>query len=225
MTLALCRFVSLVSQHMLPAALLEPERVETEPVGLAVDLSEVKSLLDELVASNEPESTWDRIVAPVLHQKLRNLPRRLAADMRLWQWLCIAAFPEFVWHRWCGGIPSDMTAALRPSVVERFLGAPTLRGISRNTFARLWWCAECLYDERDGYKWVEAALANQDFFQGIFERELGLYPPAARACIRVLLDETEEQRRQALKRLNHLLTTIVLEVLDEQQIMNLLRSA
>jgi hypothetical protein len=69
---------------------------------------------------------------------------------------------------------------------------------------------------------VYEALANQDFFQAIFERKFGLYPPAARACLDVLRDASEDERREATKRLNHYLTTIVLENLTEGDIRELL---
>ena len=109
-------------------------------------------------------------------------------------------------------------------MMERFLGAGTLRGTSRNALARLWWCAESLSSGQDGYRLARQALARQDLFQAIFERQFGLYPPAVRACLRRFGNSgvSEREWRDGTRRLNHYLTTIVLEALSEDEILELL---
>jgi len=96
--------------------------------------------------------------------------------------------------------------------------------VSRNALARLYWCATALWGEAEGYKWVRAALTNQDFFQGIFERKLGLCRPAAVAALKELSKKDEGTRRTALVRLNHYATTIALETLSEEGVAELLRA-
>jgi hypothetical protein len=80
-----------------------------------------------------------------------------------------------------------------------------------------------LYSERDGYHLVYQVLSSQDFFQAIFEREFSLYPPAARACVQELASASEDERREATRKLNHYLTTIVVETLREEDIRALIR--
>jgi hypothetical protein len=70
-----------------------------------------------------------------------------------------------------------------------------------------------------------AALENQDFFQAIFERKFGLHRPAASACLSVLNNASEEDRRQTTKDLNHVLTTIAVELLTQPEVEGLLLGA
>lgn len=199
----------------------------SESTGHEVDLNEVRDRIQIITglasgATSQQRAYWDQLLIEPLHQALRKVPRSVAADMRLWHRLCVIEFPEFVWLRWLGRVPENVGTSLTDAMVQRFLGSNTLHGVSRNALARLYWCAETLYSESEGYEWVRQALANQDLFQAIFEREFGLYPPAARACLRVLRNAGEQEHREATRRLNHSLTTIALESLTEEQIVRLL---
>lgn len=225
MTTELRRFVVPLTVSQLGSALANPTRFETEPVGIIVDLDQVRNVFDafarqNVTASSLERAQLDRLLAVPLHTALTDLSRRSATDMHMWHWLCVSEFRDFVWYRWYGRIPQDLAGIISPSLAERFLGAPTLHGISRNALARLWWCAESLYSDADGYDLACVALASQDFFQGIFEREFGLYLPAAKACVRVLRDSSEDERREATKVLNHYFTTVAAEALSENQIVH-----
>ncbi|HYF80526.1 MAG TPA: DUF6339 family protein [Symbiobacteriaceae bacterium] len=225
------RYVKAVSPERLPALLKAPGSLQVAPLGVAANLSEVRETFAQLsqVGSTERErSVWDRELVQPLHQALRSISRRDASDMRFWHWMCVNQFPMFVWARWHGQVvaPADAPGILgnQPALVERFLGTASLRGVSRNALARLWWCAETLSDGGRDYSLVREALINQDFFQAIFERKLGLYPATARVLLRVLRDAKEKQRRDVIKRLNHYFTTIVQESLEEEEIERLLTS-
>lgn len=226
MTVELRRLtIPLTTIRQLAAVLQDPDHIESESLGFAVDLCEVRAKFDRFYSTN-PEATsleraqLDRELAMPLHRALTGLSRRKATDMRFWHWLCTSQFQHIVWYRWYGRIPTDFSGIISPSLAERFLGAPTLHGVSRNTFARLWWCAEALHSEADGYDLVAMALSSQDLFQGIFERKLGLYVPAARACVRALGNCSDAARRRATKELNHYFTTIAAEALTEEEIVS-----
>ncbi len=227
MSTDLRRYQEPVSFGRLPGVLLQPWAEPGEPVGFVAELGEVREYVSRMRRTDHPtvlqRSAWDRELVAPLHRALLQLPRRDALDMRLWHWLCIAQFPDFVWMRWVGQVPEQPSRALTPAVSERFLGGQSLHGVSRNALARLYWCAEMLYSERDGYDLVHQVLSSQDFFQAIFEREFSLYPPAARACVRELAGASEDERREATRRLNHYLTTVVVEALREDEIRSLLR--
>ncbi len=226
MTVELRRLaIPLTTIRQLAAVLQNPDHIESESLGFAADLCEVWDGFDRFYGAI-PEATsleraqLDRALAVPLHRALKGLSRRKATDMRFWHWLCISQFQNIVWYRWYGRIPADFSGIISPSLAERFLGAPTLHGVSRNTFARLWWCAEALYSEADGYDLVDIALSSQDFFQAIFERKLGLCVPAARACVRALGNCSDAERRRATKELNHYFTTIVAEALTEEEMID-----
>ncbi len=228
MSVELALYVTRIDSVGLPELLADPSLGSCEPVGLNADLSEVREVLSESVAgpSRADLALLDGLLVEPPHRVLPALPHRLAADMRFWQWLCVAELKDVVWHRWHGSVPdspADVLAA-NPALSDRFLGDSTLHGVSRNALARLWWCAETLRSDQDGYGLARQALARQDLFQAIFERQFGLYPPVARTCLRRFGgdDVSEREWREGTRRLNHYLTTLVLESLSEDGILDIL---
>ncbi len=227
MSLELERYVRPVRENELARLVADPAAIETEPIGTVADLAEVREVFEGVLAEypqwrRAERAVLDRALAEPLHRALAHLTPRQASDMGLWHWLCIAALPDVVSWRWYGAATISPEALQQRSLAERFLGAGTPRGISRNALARLWWCAESLYSADDGYHLTRQVLTRQDLFQAVFERDFGLYPPAARACVRHFEGASEEEWRRGTLRLNHYLTTIVLETLSEEDMLELL---
>lgn len=196
----------------------DPGYGETKETGYSVDLSAFQAKLRDLEERNVAPPEWDRHLVEPLHRALRNLPRRLLLDMRLWHWLCIVAYPAFVWKRWTRENFSPPYDEVKQSVVGRFTGTMSLNGVSRNALARLFWCADVLYDSERKYGPTKTLLENQDFYQAVLERKFGLFPPAAHACVARLANASEEKRREATKKLNHYFTTISVETLSQKDI-------
>lgn len=226
MKVQLNRYASAVPEHQLANLIARPGAIPWEPLGLTVDLTEVRRVTQELLRDVTDRPSWDREMVKPVHQALAGLSRRDAADLRFWHWFSINALPSVVWERWHGSVPeaADVPAVLgqSKSLAGRFLGGNSLEGISRNTFARLWWCGETLSDKGTDYSLAQQALRSQDLFQAIFERQFGLYPPAARACVKVLGSGKQAEWRSKTRKLNNILTTIVAEALDEEEIKRLL---
>lgn len=224
MVIELKRFSVPLTIRQLPAALRDSSSIESESLGMSADFDEVQSVFETFHSEHGDEATervrarldWE--LAVPLHKALTGLSRRNATDMQFWHWLCICQFQDIVWYRWYGHMPTDFSGVISTSLAERFAGSSTLHGISRNTFARLWWCAESLHSNEDGYDLVRIALSSQDFFQAIFERKFSLCVPVAKACLMTLEDHSEDDRREATKELNHYFTTIVAEALSEQDV-------
>lgn len=220
---------------------LTPKRLELtlrgsppadEPLDASIDLSSLEDAVEEEVSRLEGASTAlqraasDSPLIEPLHRTLAEVSPRDAADMRLWHWLTAAAFSHFVWRRWIGAPPSDekLSETLSGQLPRRFLGNSNLSGVSRNTFARLWWVGEALR-EGDDYSLAKAALEKQDLFQAVFERRMGLCPPLARACVARLQSVPESRFRAVTQMVNHFATTTVLEVLDDDTATTLVREA
>ena len=221
------RYVRPVREGELARLLDDPAAVETEPIGTEADLAEVREVFEGVLEEypqlrGAERAVLDRTLAEPLHRALAHLTPRQASDMGFWHWLCIAGLPDVVSWRWYGAATIPGEALEKRALAERFLGAGTLRGISRNALARLWWCAGSLHTGEDGYALAREVLAKQDLFQAIFERDFGLYPPAARACVRYFGNASEGEWRRGTLRLNHYLTTIVLETLSEDDVLELL---
>lgn len=157
-----------------------------------------------------------------LHRAMSTLSRGEAADMRVWHWMTASEFPEFVWRRWrSGGAPevSELDGALTAAMFRRFAGASSLVGVSRNTFARLWWVAEHLEGD---YEAARFALSKQDMFQAVFERLFGIYGPASLAALRNFRGKSEGEIRSRARWLNVAAGTTLLEALSQSEIEALL---
>jgi hypothetical protein len=225
------QFTTPVTRPWLYRLLENPESMPADPLLSRASLKEVKKTVTRLIrkCGDEPlpvnqRSSWDRELVQPLYKALRGLPRRTLVDMRFWHWLCIVPLRDFVWYRWYGQIPDDPRTALsqNQALIGRFTGTASLNGFSRNALTRLYWSAATLYTEEEGFHWIELVLSNQDLYQAIFERKFSLYPPAVRACLIELKDRSEAERREAIKRFNYHLTTIVLETLTEDDIRKVL---
>ncbi len=198
---------------------LEGRLRETEPLEPEIELTSFLAAVKGVGSLSGTDI--DRRLLEGVHGALR-LSRRDAADPRVWQWLALQAAPELVWQRWWGATtpPPDWQESFTLSRAKRFGCSASLNGVSRNTFARLWWVAEAFEGDYDA---ARAAISNQDLFQAVFERRLGLYPPAARACFAELSGLPEGAMRDAAARLQFILGTTVLEALDEAAIRAILR--
>jgi uncharacterized protein DUF6339 len=219
------RYSEAPNPRRLGELLMNPTRVTSESVGSMVDLETFKRAAVQALAGPE-KSKADAVMAVELHKALvGRVTSRDAADMRMWHWLAVSYCPNLVWLRWLGEVPSDPEAALTASLRGRFLGPPTLNGVSRNTFARLWWCVEVLYSAEDKYNLVNVVFQKQDLFQAVFERRFGLHAPTAKSFISRFGDAREAEWRAAARRLDYRFGTILLEALDVKEITKLVDAA
>lgn len=233
MKVTLQRYVMPVPISSLPEVLRSSSEQATESLGGEVDFGQCFEVIDQVredTSSVRQRSRWDAEIAGPLHAALEpHLTRRDANDPRLWHWLCTATqFREYVWLRWHGLVPADFDAALADGdLPRRFLGGASLVGMSRNALARPYWTIETLADgatHDQALVLARKVLTTTDLHLNLFERLVGLHPPAARAAIRELADLKEADRRDALVRLNHVATTTILERLDEDEVAELLRA-
>lgn len=234
MKVTLQRYVLPIPIAALPDVLRNPGSHATESLEIEVDFSPCFQLITEFRDEGHGRTAagWDARMAEPLHALLRPvLSRRLANDPRLWHWLCTATqFREFVWLRWHGLVPANYDTALAEGELpRRFLGSASLVGMARNALARPYWTLETLLDgaqsRDDALELTAKVLETTDLHLNLFERLVGLHPPAARAAVRVLADLKQQERRDALVRLNHLATTTMLERLGEREIEEMLLAA
>lgn len=170
--------------------------------------------LDTLISENESgfaqyDTAMDAALSQKLH-KLLPLSRREAADNRLWAWLGLVKYPEYVGWRWK---PSS-TNSLRSS--ERFAGS-----LVRQTFARLWWAAELTVGPESDYSLTDQLFALsglQDVYEAIFGRAFCQYRPAMAAFVNRVGSKPEAVVRETAKEFGYLLTTDVLEALAEDEL-------
>lgn len=223
MTTSLKRYVRPLMAREVEDIIRGKASVEAVDVGSAVDLSNVNATIGRLTANGgsrprrAERAAWDAEMVEGLHRAMADLPRRLKLDMRLWHWLTTEIFQDFVLRRWANLSAVDDSSGIAPNVSARFVGSASLVGVSRNALARIFWCGETLWEGGE-YGLAQKALRRQDLFQGVFERKVGLYPPAARAAVRFLDKVDEDLARAALRLLNHYLTTTAVEWLLEEKV-------
>ena len=179
---------------------------DTAAVFPETTVNALEDLVKKMMTEFEPGDTaMDRAMAVELHRCLP-IPRRLAAERRVWHYLGLVRFPEFVCHRWPLKAGKDGVPR-RPA--ERFLGDRV-----RNTFARLWWLAELTIDEENGYQLTDELLQSsgfQDKYEAFFGRAFCGYRPALEAFINVTRNQSESVVRETAKGFGRVLTTLVLE--------------
>jgi hypothetical protein len=155
----------------------------------------------------------DATLAIPLHKALQ-LTRREAADRRLWAWMGLSAFPDYVAYRWLPARTSGKRTA------QRFSGDRV-----RQTFSRLWWAAELTRSPAGSYDLTSRLLALpgfQDVNEAIFGRAFCGYYPAMEAFIKVIETAGEKVTRQTAKEFSNVLSTMVLESMLETELRALL---
>ena len=200
------------------AVLMGRERVRAEATGVSVDLTAPLAVADALDLTGRRRD-WDRALAPALARAVEGVPRRLLCDIRMWQFFCLVPFRAFVMDRWLDGWDPEH-GALTTEQLRRFIGSQSNVGFSRNALARIWRAIDTLEDPG----LVDLMLDDQGLFQTVFQRDYGLHPPTARACVIVLAGESENVQFEVTKRFNMLASTVCIEALDQRQLEAHLRS-
>lgn len=199
--------VAIVDEEFLTNQDADPIIVQeaVDDIESNIALQQFSRAIAEVIQQFPDPPSSDAWLAKEIHRAL-GLPRGIAMDVRVWQFLSCVAHPEYVWYRWSkAGQVSK----------ERFLG-----GIKRNAFARLWWAAEVMKNG-DDYQ-VEPCFDSQDLYEAVFGRSFSKYPPAAKAFIKAVSNQERGVIRAVAKDFNLMLSTFVLEDLATQQVEKLI---
>jgi hypothetical protein len=186
-----------------------------------IDLGDFNDTVDEYIDEyQEFDPDMDGEMAVDLHRALP-LTRRVAGDLGVWSYLTAVERPDFVRHRWK---PNDGIISR-----ERFLNP-----IKRNSFARLWWSAEMTIDSGD-YGMTRELWSMEDaqeLFEQAFGRNFSSFRPALHAFLRVAGGEERKVVRDVARKQSQILTTVVLETLNQEdaeelleQLLNRVKSA
>lgn len=147
-----------------------------QDLGFEVELDPVLDLVDQTMHRHrDRRDQSDAWLAPRLHAALR-LPRRQAADRRLWSYLTIAARPAY--PRWRFEAERTVEEGV---AVERFLFTRE----RKHALARLWWAAELTRNGKDYSPTVEALRAGA-FINNWLTLDAVHHRPAAIAAGRFL---------------------------------------
>lgn len=174
-----------------------------------ISLEPLRAVIDAAMEKFPNPDKSDAWLAPRVHATLR-LTRREAADKRIWNYLAIAAFPDYVRWRWY----KNEETPDKPVPLDRFMGED-----SKNAIARLWWAAELTRNGKD-YTPTTHALKTTRFSVSWQHLDCMHHRPAALATVRFLEEfggkgATDDQRQKIAKTFNLALTTLSLDSLCE----------
>lgn len=179
--------------------------VEDLELGRKVPLGPLQAVIAEAMRRFDPQKS-DPWLGPRVHATLR-LTRREAADKRIWEYLTVVIFPDYVRWRWKS--PDEAEA---PVPIDRFLGED-----SKNSLSRLWWAAELTRNGAD-YSPTVKALSESRFVVSWLHLNLMHHRAAALAAVDFLSsfrDEgtTDMQGQVMAKAVNVALRTLSLDAL------------
>lgn len=140
-----------------------------EPIEIAFDLK----------GSEEEDANNARLI----YDALGPMDPANASDPRLWSYLSLVTFREYVVERW----PNSHTDNFKDYIRDHwFLQNPSPRRIVRNGISRLWWVANYTYDEnlehpassdaQDPFAYTDWMFDIQDRVSAIFERTIARSP-------------------------------------------------
>lgn len=191
----------------------DPERADAEAFVEAVDLGRdvplaaLRGVVVEAMKRYEADA-WksDAWLGPRVHATLR-LTRREAADKRIWEYLTVVDFPDYVRWRW-----KNLDNPEKAVPQDRFLGED-----SKNAFARLWWATELTRNGSD-YRRSEIALGISRFYVSWQQLILMHHRAAALAVVDFLGNyrssgTTDAQGQAMAKAANVALRTVCLDAL------------
>lgn len=185
-------------------------------------------LPDLYVKPKEEEMLWiqDFNNAKTLHKTVnsKNIPLRYLVDERFWTYLTHTKYWNYVQKRW--------PAASQERINENwfFKGGNTV--FSRHSLVRLWWRAECSYDNRlaDPYELTKVAFDFADPFNQIIERKISKSRKVFRCALIALRDtpnsqklKSPENRTKFGKAINTIAGVKLIELMAEDEIVQLFK--
>ena len=176
--------------------------------------------------SKEEEMLWiqDFENAKRLHQVInsRSIPLRYLVDERFWAYLTHTKYWNYLQKRW--------PAISQERIMENwfFKGGNTV--FSRQALVRLWWRAECSYNEKleDPYELTRIAFDFADPFNQIIERKISKSRKVFRCALIALRDtpnsnklKSAENRTKFGKAINTIAGVKLIELMSEEEIVKI----
>lgn len=132
--------------------------------------------------------------APLVHQYIGEIDRANASDARLWTYLALATYRQYMEKRWPLMESSADADTWKRRVKDRWIlpvGSVTRGRLVRHGIARLWWVSHLTYEPKasegiakeDPYAYTREVFKSEDRLNAIFDREVGAYPKVMRAVL------------------------------------------
>lgn len=128
-----------------------------------------------------------------IYGNLRDLPRSIASDQRLWAGMCIDRFWSYTRIRW--GFDKEFTAR---NFRDHFLFmGQSKKAYTRNAISRLWWIGALTYDgtRNDPYEITAFTLKDSDYVVNLLERDFS----SNRIIFLEFVDAVEQARKEGFR--------------------------
>ncbi len=171
--------------------------------------------------------------APHVHDYLGEMDRANASDPRLWSYLAVATYREYMEKRWPLKVSSTDKEAWKRRVRDRWIlqpGSITRSKLVRHGIGRLWWISHLTYEpggdegiaRDDKYAYTREVMKSEDRINAIFDREVGAYPEIRRAVLDHAAALGEKATDKYVQKIMQYLTLVHgyrdVGVLDRQQV-------
>ena len=128
-----------------------------------------------------------------IYGEMKNLPRSIACDGRLWTGIAIDKFWSYTKSRW------DLESSLSVGkVCDHFLfNGHSKKVYTRQSIARLWWIGDLTYDagRRDPYEITYFTMKDTDYVVNLLERDFS----SNRQIFREFVEAVEQARTEGMK--------------------------
>lgn len=145
----------------------------------------------EFLDAGSPNDTGRDVEnAPRVYEYLGALDRANASDRRLWTFLALSTYREYMEKRW----PLEDLRSWKGRVQDRWLMLNSSRGpLVRHGISRLWWVAALTYDPKkehplsketgNAFAYTAEVFRNEDRLNALFDREAGALPDLVKAVL------------------------------------------
>ncbi len=177
---------------------------------------------------NEVEPLWiqDFNNSKLLHKYINStkVPLRYLVDERFWAYLTHTKYWGYLQKRW--------PAKNEERIKEKWFFKGGNQVFSRQSLVRLWWLAECSYDESltDPYELTKVAFEYQDPFNQVLERKISKSRKIFRCALKALKDtpnanrlKSEKNRTLFGKAINTIAGVKLIEVMKEDEIVTIFK--
>lgn len=156
--------------------------------------------------------------AAKVHEYIGEMDSANAADGRLWTYLAVSSYRDYMTSRWPLASEPDSDSWKRRAR-DRWLlhnGAVTRGKLIRHGIARLWWVAHLTYAPEatsgiakdDPYAYTREVFKSEDRLNAIFDREVGAFPEVATAILDHAAELGENATDKYLQRIMQYLTLV-----------------
>ena len=188
----------------------------------------IKLELPLLKFDRSGNSFWEQDFenSKTLHRTIRseNIPLRYLVDERFWTYLTHTYYFEYLVDRW----PPETEKRIE----EKWFFKGGNQVFSRHSLVRLWWLAECSYDENrdDPYELTKIAFEYQDPFNQVLERKISKSRRVFKSVLIAFLEsenseklKSNQNRSKFGKALNNIAGVKLLDVLPEDELVDIFK--